>query len=105
MRVVLSTCPVDQATRLARALLEERLVACVNVVPRVESHYWWEGKITTDAEALLVMKTRAEVVDALIVRLRALHPYEVPEIVALEIVAGNVQYLEWIGANVPRTTS
>jgi periplasmic divalent cation tolerance protein len=105
MRVVLSTCPVDQATRLARALLEERLVACVNVVPRVESHYWWEGKITTDAEALLVMKTRAEAVDALVVRLRALHPYEVPEIVALEIVAGNAQYLEWIASTVPRTPS
>ncbi len=96
MRVVLSTCPVDQATRLARALLEERLVACVNVVPRVESHYWWEGKISTDAEALLVMKTRPESVEPLVTRLRALHPYEVPEIIALDIVAGNAAYLEWI---------
>jgi len=96
MRLVLSTCPIDQAQRLARALLEERLVACVNVVPAVQSLYWWEGTITEDAEALLLMKTRAERVEALLARLKALHPYQVAEILTFAVAEGNASYLDWV---------
>jgi periplasmic divalent cation tolerance protein len=96
MRLVVSTCPIAEAPRLARALLEERLVACVNVVPAVQSVYWWEGKITEDVEALLLMKTRAERVEALLARLKALHPYQVAEILTFAVAEGNADYLDWV---------
>ena len=103
MRVVLSTCPADQATRLSRALLEERLVACVNVVPGVVSFYRWKGRLERDAEVLLVIKTRGERFEELKAALLAEHPYEVPELVALEVKGGHQRYLEWLEDSVRGT--
>lgn len=86
----------EDAERLARALVERRLAACVNVVPGVVSHYRWKGELVRDEERLLVIKTRAERLEALLAALVELHPYELPELVALEIKGGNEPYLEWL---------
>ena len=84
------------AERLAFALVERRLAACVNVVPGVVSHYRWRGELQRDQERLLVIKTRAERLPALGEALRELHPYELPELIALEITAGSEAYLSWL---------
>ncbi len=95
--VALSTVgSAEEADRLARALVERRLAACVNVVPGVVSHYRWQGELQRDEERLLVIKTRAERIEALRDALRELHPYELPELVAFEITAGSEQYLKWL---------
>jgi periplasmic divalent cation tolerance protein len=86
----------EEARAIAAALLQERLVACTNMIDGVESQYWWEGKIAADREVLLIAKTRADLVDAAIARVKALHSYKVPCIVALPILAGNPAYLDWI---------
>lgn len=99
--VALSVAPgPEKAADLARILVEERLAACVNLVPQVRSIYRWKGQICDDSEVLLVMKTRRDRVAALEARLEALHPYEVPELVILPILAGNPAYLRWIDESV-----
>lgn len=99
--VALSSAPgPEKAADLARILVEERLVACVNLVPQIRSIYLWKGQICDDSEVLLVMKTRRDRVFALEARLKALHPYEVPELVILPILAGNPAYLRWIDESV-----
>jgi len=96
-RVVLMTAPdEDVAQRIARALVEERLAACVNLVPGVRSIYRWQGAVADDAEILLLAKTAAGRCAALAARVQALHPYELPEIVVLPVDSGSRPYLEWI---------
>ena len=94
MRLVMATAPIDQAPELARNLVEGRYAACVNVVPKVRSIYLWEGKIEDEQEALLLIKTTSEKVHALTERIKALHPYDVPEIISVEIKKneGNSEY-------------
>lgn len=87
----------EEALKLGRALVGERLAACANVLPGMESVYWWEGKLAEDSEAVLILKTRADLVEALTERVRALHPYTCPCVVALPIASGNPAFLEWIG--------
>lgn len=96
--VVLCTCP-DEATAagIATALLAAELAACVNCVPGIRSMYRWNGQIRDDTEVLLVIKTRAGRYAALEATLRAHHPYDLPEIIALPVVAGARDYLNWIG--------
>jgi periplasmic divalent cation tolerance protein len=95
--VVLVTCPRRRVgEKLARALVQERLAACVNVIPGVTSIYRWEGRICRDAEALLVIKTRRLRLAALVRRVKALHPYSVPEVIALPLVGGSASYLSWV---------
>lgn len=97
--VVLVTTPnAEAAAELARALVEERLAACGNVVPGLRSIYRWEGKVQDDAEALLVLKTTRARFEALRDRVLALHPYQVPEVIALAVEAGSAPYLAWIAA-------
>jgi len=97
VRVVLVTAPdSDTAARIARRLVEERWIACANLVPGVRSIYRWEGRVEEDAEVLLVLKTRADRCEALAARVKALHPYEVPEVIALPVVAGSGAYLDWV---------
>ena len=99
--VVLSAvgAPPD-AERIARALVEERLAACVNVVPGVVSVYRWKGVVERENELLLVIKTLGEKVEALKVRLLELHPYELAEVVVIPIVGGHGAYLEWMAEQV-----
>ena len=86
----------DQASHLARILVDERLAACVNIVDGVVSVYRWEGQIRDDAEVLCLVKTRPELLPALIARIEALHPYDVPEILAFEVFDGSPTYLAWL---------
>ncbi len=98
--VVLVTAPsADKAAEIARALVEERLAACGNVVPQVRSIYRWEGAVQDEAEALLVLKTTRERFEALRARVLSLHPYQVPEVIALPVEAGHGAYLEWIAGS------
>lgn len=97
--VVLSTFPTeDKAAEVARVLVEERLAACVNFVPRIRSIYRWKEDICDEAETLAVIKTTDERLDALKSRILALHPYELPEVMALPVEAGHAPYLAWIEA-------
>ena len=97
--VVYVTAPEDEAVDLARTLVEERLVACVNLVPGLRSIYWWQGKVEDEPEVLCIMKTRSNLFESLRDRVRELHSYEVEEIIALPILAGNLPYLNWIKEN------
>ena len=90
----------EAAQRIADRLLERRKAACVNIVPEVDSYFWWEGKLETAQEALMVIKTRASLVDEVVGLIKELHSYDVPEIIALPIVGGNRDYLEWIDGEV-----
>jgi periplasmic divalent cation tolerance protein len=95
--IVLTTLPSDaDAAEFGRALVEERLAACVNVLPVMESIYRWEGAIENDAERQVVIKTARQQVVALWERVRDLHPYDVPEFVVVPIIDGNDAYLRWI---------
>ena len=97
--VVYVTAPQDEAVDLAKTLVEERLVACVNLVPGLRSIYWWRGKVEDEPEVLCIMKTRSNLFESLRDRVRELHSYEVEEIIALPILAGNLPYLDWIKEN------
>jgi periplasmic divalent cation tolerance protein len=97
--VVLVTAPsAEVAAGIARALVEERLAACGNVVPGLRSIYRWEGAVHDDAEALLLLKTTRGRFPALRDRVLALHPYQVPEVLALPVEEGSETYLAWVGA-------
>ena len=97
--LLLSTAPdADTAARLARALVEESLAACVNVIPAVRSIYAWHGAVQDEQEVLLIAKTSAARAAACRERLVALHPYEVPEVVALRLADGHDAYLRWIAS-------
>ena len=99
--VVFCSCP-DEATAgtLARSLVSERLAACVNRVAGVRSTYRWEGQTHEDEEILLIIKTSAERLATLSARIEALHPYEVPEVIAVEVIGGSERYLAWLGQTV-----
>jgi periplasmic divalent cation tolerance protein len=94
--VLLSTCPPAEAERLATLLVEGGHAACVNIAPRVTSIYRWEGKLQKDEESLLVIKCARARIEALREALVAAHPYDVPEVVALEVAAGHAPYVEWV---------
>jgi periplasmic divalent cation tolerance protein len=95
--LALSTCPdEDSARRIAAALVGERLAACVNRVPGLHSTYFWNGRLQDEPEILLIIKTTAGRLAALEARLKALHPYELPELVAIPVEGGNERYLNWV---------
>lgn len=94
---VLVTAPdAETGTRIARQLVEERLAACVNLLPGVRSIYRWQGAVEEDAEVLLVIKTAGERLSDVAARVKDLHPYALPEVVALPIVGGSAAYLDWL---------
>jgi len=94
--VLVSVPDLEVGRRLARALLDERLVACANLVPGVTSLYHWEGEVQEDDEVLLVMKTRSGLVPRLSERIPELHPYELPEVLALRVTDGLPAYCRWV---------
>jgi periplasmic divalent cation tolerance protein len=97
--VALTTAPPDRAEAIADDLLRHRLVACVNLLGPVASRFHWQGRIDRATETLLVLKTRADLLPELEARLRAIHPYEVPELIAVPVAAGLDAYLRWITAS------
>lgn len=99
--VVLVTAPdLETARLLARHALEARLAACANLVPGLESHYWWQGRLEHGAEVLMIFKTTRPRLAALEKLVLQQHPYDTPEFVVLPLAAGNTRYLDWISASV-----
>jgi periplasmic divalent cation tolerance protein len=95
--VVFVTAPsAEVAANLAKALVAEKIVACVNIVPGLRSIYAWEGKVCDESEVLCVLKTRRSLFWAIRERITALHPYQVPEIIAVPLVEGSTPYLAWL---------
>jgi periplasmic divalent cation tolerance protein len=104
--VVLSTCAnAEDAGRIARELVDHRLAACVSVVPGLRSYYHWQDRVETSDEVLLVIKTSRELFARLQSELAKIHPYEVPEILALPVVEGSENYLNWLDSNLERGDS
>ena len=102
--IVLTTLPADAESRaFGRTLVEERLAACVNLLPVMDSVYRWEGQVEHDTERQVIVKTSRDRVAALWERIRELHPYETPEFVVLNIQDGSDAYLRWIGESTTRT--
>lgn len=95
--VVYVTCAdAKSAEKIAAALVKEKLAACANIVPDIRSVYEWQGKIENDPEQLLVIKTRLALMDKLTERVKELHDYDVPEVIAMPIISGSSDYLDWI---------
>jgi periplasmic divalent cation tolerance protein len=98
--VLITAANREEADNIASALLENRKAACVNIVDRVASSYWWQGKIDSADEVLIMVKTRASAVSQVIELVKRNHSYTVPEIIALPILDGNQDYLDWISDEV-----
>jgi periplasmic divalent cation tolerance protein len=99
--IVLTTFPAEgHADVLARMLIDERLAACVNILPAMQSIYRWEGAVDEATERQLIIKTAADRVDAVRQKLLEVHPYELPEILVLPVSGGSEKYLQWIAASV-----
>ena len=99
-KIVLVTAPdLKTARTLARAALQARLIACANLVPRIESHYWWQGKIEQGIEVLLVLKTTQSYLAELEKLILARHPYDTAEFIALPLIGGTPRYLAWLAEN------
>ena len=96
----ITTANAEEAQQIAGVLLNERKAACVNIVPMVDSLFWWQGKLDAAQESLLIVKSKASVLNEIVRLVRELHSYDVPEIIALPIIGGNQDYLEWIGKEV-----
>lgn len=98
--IVFVTCAnIKEAKNIAKALVREKLAACVNIISGIQSIFWWENKIDRAKETLLIIKTRKTLFKKLASLVKSLHSYKVPEIIALPIVEGNRAYLNWIGEN------
>lgn len=85
-----------EARRIAEEIIKNRLAACVNIIGNIDSLFWWEGKVDSAKEALLIVKTKRALIKKLIKKVKSLHSYKVPEIIALSIAAGSKDYLDWI---------
>jgi periplasmic divalent cation tolerance protein len=100
IQLVLVSAPDQKSGRsLARAILQARLAACVNLVPGLESHYWWQAKLERSQEVLLMIKTTRSHLSGLEKLIVRKHPYDTPEVIALTLAAGNRRYLKWVKAN------
>jgi len=96
-QVILVTCPnKKEAKKIATALVKERLVACVNIIDKIESFFWWQKKIDYAKEVLLIIKSKKKNFSKVVKNIKKLHSYKVPEIIALKIVTGEKKYLDWI---------
>jgi periplasmic divalent cation tolerance protein len=94
--VLVTTGSEEEAHRVADLLLGLRKAACVNIVPRVDSSFWWQGKLDSDRESLLIIKTGASMLPEIIELIKSVHSYEVPEIIALPVIGGSEDYLKWM---------
>ena len=98
--IVLVTAPdLKTARALAKSALQARLIACANLIPKIESHYWWQGKIESSAEVLVILKTQKSKLAALERLILAKHPYDTPEFLVLPLSTGSKKYLDWLAAN------
>jgi len=86
----------EEAVRIGRELVEKRLAACANVIPSTTAVYWWEGEVQEDGEAVLIVKTRDDLVETVTAEIKALHSYDCPCVVAFPVADGNAEFLDWI---------
>ncbi len=98
--VMITTATEEEAHRIAELLVNQRKAACVNIVPRVDSLFRWQGKLDSAQESLLIVKSKASLLPEIVSLVKGIHSYEVPEIIALPIVSGNEDYLKWIDSEV-----
>ena len=98
--IFITTDADEEAHKIAELLLDKRKAACVNIVARVDSLFWWQGKLDSAQESLLIIKTKASLLPEIISLVKRVHSYEVPEIIALPIIGGNEDYLKWIDSEV-----
>lgn len=98
--VLITTSGEEEAHRIAGQLLNQKRAACVNIVPRVHSLFWWQGKPDSANESLLIVKTKASLLSAIVNLVKETHSYEVPEVIGLPIIGGNEDYLKWIDSEV-----
>lgn len=94
--VVFVTAKEDDAEKIALEIINKRLAACVNIVPSVASVYWWQGKIEKDRESLLIIKSDEKVLEKLVDAVKKAHSYSLPEIIAMRVVGGSKEYIEWV---------
>jgi len=95
--VILITASIDEeAEKIANKLLTQRKAACVNIIPKVRSLFWWKGELDSADEAVLIVKTKASLVDEIVSLVKEAHSYEVPEVIALPLIGGNPDYLNWM---------
>lgn len=90
----------DQARKISKALVEDKLVACANIVPGIQSVFWWDGKVDEANEVLLILKTKKSLLKKITEKVKSLHSYDVPEIIALPIIDGSKDYLRWLSESV-----
>ncbi len=98
--VFITTSTEEEAHRIAEALLKQRKAACVNIVPRVSSLFWWQDKLESAQESLLIVKTNTPLLNQIVRLVKEIHSYDIPEIIAMPIIGGNQDYLEWIDKEV-----
>ena len=98
--LLITASNIEEANKIAEVLLNQRKAACVNIVPGVSSLFWWQDKLDSAQESLLIVKTKASLLPEIISLVKGIHSYDVPEIIALPIVGGNQDYLEWIDKEV-----
>ena len=99
--VIYITAANDQeAQTIGELLLNKRKIACVNIVPKINSLFWWQGQIESEEERLLIIKTKTSVISEIVDLVKGVHSYDVPEIIALPIIGGNIDYLQWIADEV-----
>ena len=98
--VFITAASQEEARKIAELLLNQRKAACVNIIPRVDSLFWWQGKLDSAQESLLIVKTRARLLPEIIETVKKAHSYEVPEIIALPIIGGNEDYLNWMDSEI-----
>jgi periplasmic divalent cation tolerance protein len=89
-----------EGEKIARGLVEKKVVACVNIIPKIRSIYWWDGKVCDDEEVLLIAKSRKHLFPAICTIVKELHSYQVPEVIALSLMDGSKDYLKWVGDTV-----
>ena len=93
-----------EAQKIARGLLNAKLIACANIMEGVQSLFWWQGKIDEAGEALLIMKSKKTVFKKIVAKVKSLHSYDTPEVIALPIIDGNLEYLKWVDQSVRKST-
>ena len=98
--ILVTTSSSEEAHKIASELLNRRKAACVNIVPGVSSLFWWQDTLDSASENLLIIKTKASLLDEIVTLVTQIHSYDIPEIIALPIVGGNRDYLEWVGKEV-----
>jgi len=98
--ILITASSSEEAHKIAEVLINQRKAACVNIVPGVSSLFWWQDKLDSAQESLLIVKTKASLLPEVISLVKGAHSYDVPEIIALPVIGGNQDYLEWIGKEV-----